>query len=84
VTYALVAFGAGLLATALIHVLLLSTPSPFAFFGWIVGLCTLAAALAPFAAGGDLAPQVTTAFINAAIGIEIWALTASVARRSVQ
>ncbi|MGE5290941.1 MAG: DUF6069 family protein [Micromonosporaceae bacterium] len=83
VTYALVAFGAGLLATALIHVLLLSTPSPFTFFGWILGLGTLAAALAPFAAGGDLAPKVTTAVINAVIGIGIWSLTASTARRSV-
>lgn len=84
VTYALAAFGAGLLATALIHILLLSTPSPFAFFGWIIGLCTLAAVVAPFAAGGDWAPKVATAVINAAIGIEIWALTVSVARRSVQ
>lgn len=84
VTYALMAFGAGLLATVLIHVLLLATPSPFTFFGWILGLCTLLAALAPFAAGGDLAPKVTTAAINAIIGIEIWSLTANMARRSVQ
>ena len=83
VTYALVAFGAGLLATALIHVLLISTPSPFTFFGWIIALCTVAAALAPFAAGGDLAPKVTTAVINAFIGVGVWVLTASGARRSV-
>ena len=83
-TYALVAFGAGLLATAIIHVLLLTTPSPFTFFGWILGLCTLAAAVAPFAAGGDLAPKLTTAAINAVIGIAIWSLTASVARWSVR
>lgn len=83
-TYALAAFGAGLLATALIHVLLLSTPSPFAFFGWIVGLCALLAALAPFAAGGDLSPKITTAVINAIIGFEVWSLTSNAARRSVQ
>lgn len=82
--YALVAFGAGLVATGIIHVLLLATPSPFTFFGWILGLCTLLAALAPFAAGGDIAPKVTTAVINAVIGIEIWSLTANVARRSMQ
>lgn len=83
-TYALAAFGGGLLATAIIHVLLISTPSPFTFFGWIIGLCTLVAALAPFAVGGDLAPELTTAIINAVIGIAIWSLTASGARRSVQ
>ena len=83
-TYALAAFGAGVLATGLIHVLLISTPSPFTFFGWSLGLCVLAAVLAPFAAGGDLAPKVTTALINAVIGIEVWSLTASAAHRSSQ
>jgi hypothetical protein len=60
-----------LLATGLIHVLLLSTPAPFAFFGWILGLCTLLAALAPFATSADRAPTVTTAIINAIIGIGV-------------
>jgi Family of unknown function (DUF6069) len=83
-SYALVAFGAGLLATALVHFLLLFTPSPFVFFGWILGLGTLAAVLAPFAAGGDMAPKVTTAVINAIIGVAIWSLTASTARRTIR
>ena len=83
-TYALAAFGIGLLATALIHLLLVSTPSPFAFFGWVVGLCTILAALAPFATDGDLASKVSTAVINALIGIAIWSLTDSNARRSIR
>ncbi len=83
-TYALAAFGGGLLATAVIHGLLLSTPSPFAFFGWIIGLCTLLAAAGPFVAGGDMAPKVATAIINALIGIGIWTLTASMAHRSLR
>ena len=83
-TYALAAFGSGLLATALIHLLLLSTPSPFAFFGWIVGLCTILAALAPFVTDADLASKVSTAVINALIGIGIWSLTDSTARRSIR
>jgi hypothetical protein len=82
-TYAAAAFGVGLLATALIHVLLLTTPSPFAFFGWIIGLCTVAAVAAPFATDADLAPKASTAIINAAIGIGIWNLTASSAHRSL-
>jgi Family of unknown function (DUF6069) len=83
-TYALVAFCGGLVATAIMHALLLSTPSPFAFFGWIIGLSTLLAALGPFAAGGDLAPKVVTAIINALIGIGIWSLTTNTARRSLR
>lgn len=83
-TYALAAFGAGLVATGLIHVLLLSTPAPFTFFGWIMGLCILAAVTAPFASDAALAPKVSTAIINAAIGICIWSLTVSTARRSLR
>ena len=83
--YALVAFCAGLLATGLIHVLLLSsTPAPFTFFDWILGLATIAAAVAPFAADGGWAPKLTTALINAAIGVAVWSLTSSVAQRSLR
>lgn len=83
--YALAAFCFGLLATALIQALLLSsTPAPFAFFGWILGLATLAATVAPFAASGGWAPKATTAVINAVIGIAVWSLTLSVARRSLR
>jgi hypothetical protein len=83
--YVLMAFCAGLLATALIQALLLSsTPAPFTFFGWILGLATLAAAVAPFAAGGGWAPKATTALINATIGIAVWSLTSSVAQRSLR
>lgn len=84
VTYALVAFGFGLLATALMHVLLLATPSPFTFFGWILGLSTLVAALAPFATSAEMASKVSTALINAVIGIGVWSLTVSTARRSLR
>lgn len=83
-TYALAAFGVGLLATGLIHVLLLATPAPFTFFGWIMGLCTLAAVTAPFASDADVAPKVSTAIINAAIGICIWTLTVGTAHRSLR
>ena len=83
-TYALAAFGFGLLATALIHGLLLATPAPFVFFGWIIGLCVLAGVVAPFGADGDLAPKITTAFINLIIGIAVWSLTISTAKRSLR
>jgi hypothetical protein len=83
-TYALAAFGVGLLATALMHGLLLATASPFAFFGWIFGLATLVAVLAPFATSADTASKVATAVINGVIGIGVWSLTSSTAHRALR
>jgi hypothetical protein len=48
-----------------------------------MGLCTLAAVVAPFATDADLAPKISTAIINAIIGIAIWNLTASSGHRSL-
>ena len=45
---------AALLATGLLHLLLLSTPQPRRFFSWIMALATVAAALAPFLTDADL------------------------------
>lgn len=84
VTLALVAFAGGLLATALIHGLLLSTPSPFSFFGWIMGLATIVAAVLPFTTSADLDSKIATAVIYALIGIGIWTLTDSTAHRSLK
>jgi hypothetical protein len=81
-TYAVVAFGFGLIATGLIHALLLSTPSPFNYFGWIMGLVTVVAAALPFTSGAELDAKIATAIINALIGIAVWTLTDSSARRS--
>jgi hypothetical protein len=66
------------------HILLLATPSPFTFFGWILGLSTLVAALAPFATSAEMASKVSTALINLFIGIGVWSLTVSTARRSLR
>jgi Family of unknown function (DUF6069) len=71
---------AALLATGLLHLLLLSAPQPRRFFNWIVALATLAAALVPFATDADLAEKVATAAIYVAIGISIGSLLSGVAR----
>ena len=81
-TYALVAFGLGLIATGLIHALLISTPSPFNYFGWIMALATVVGVALPFTSGAALEAKIATAIINGLIGIAIWALTDSAARRS--
>ncbi|HEY9334088.1 MAG TPA: DUF6069 family protein [Kribbella sp.] len=78
-TYAAVSAGAALVATGLVHLLILSTPRPLRFFKWVVTLATLAAVLAPFAAERSW-ETVATALINLAIGITIGALVTGTAR----
>src|SRR5215470_627941 len=45
---------ASLIATLLMHLLLLSTPRPLAFFGWIIGLATVVAVVLGIAIGSLL------------------------------
>jgi hypothetical protein len=75
---------AALLATGLLHLLLLSTPRPMRFFGWIMTLATVAAALAPFLTDADLDEKVATAAIYLAIGVAIGSLLSGVGRSAVR
>ena len=83
IVYAIAAFVCGPLATALMVLLLRTTPSPITYFGWIVGLITAFAAVIPLTASADITVKVATALINAAVGIAVGALTVSAARRSI-
>ncbi|MBB6173622.1 hypothetical protein HNR23_003682 [Nocardiopsis mwathae] len=76
--YAGMAAAAALIATALLHLLLLSAPRPMTFFGWIVGLATVVAAVSPFAEVAPLGSQIATGAINAVTGIAIVSLLTSV------
>jgi hypothetical protein len=78
--YAVWAAVAGLLATAVAHVLALTTPQPQTFFGWIVGLATVIAALWPFTSDAGLDTKLVTMLINLVIGIAIGSLVSTVAR----
>jgi len=78
------AAGAALLATGLLHLLLVSTPRPRQFFTWIVALATIAAALAPFLTDADLAEKVATSAIYVAIGVAIGSLLSGVARSAMR
>jgi len=80
--YALLAAAGALIATGLMHLLLLYAPSPRTFFAWIVGLAAVAAAVAPFATGADIEVKIATGCINLAIGIAILSTILSVARSS--
>jgi hypothetical protein len=73
-----------LVATGLLHLLLISTPRPLKFFRWIIGLATVAAALAPFVANGTTSSKIATGVINLAVGIAIGTLLSGAARAAVR
>jgi Family of unknown function (DUF6069) len=77
------AFGA-LVATALIHFLIVAVPRPFAYFSWIMGLAVLVVTLLPFLSSADTATRVATAAINLVVGIAIASLTSGMATRVVR
>ena len=77
--WAIFAAIAALVATAILHLLLVTTPRPMAFFSWILGLATVAAVALPFAAGIPLDGAVASAIIYAVIGIAILSILSRVA-----
>ena len=81
--YAATAFVLALVATAVAHLLSLTTPRPRTFFNWIVGLVTVAAMVVPFALDGSLASKISTSLINMVIGISIGSLLTAVLSRTV-
>ena len=82
--YALGAAVAALLATGLVHVLILTTPRPMRFFGWVVGLATISAMLAPFVTDASRGSQFYTAGLNMVLGIAIGSLVAGTARSATR
>jgi hypothetical protein len=70
---------AALVATAVAHLLLVSTPSPLAYLGWILGLSTAAAAVLPFAIGIPLATAVAVGLLHLVIGLSIGSLVVNTA-----
>jgi hypothetical protein len=82
--YALSAAATALVATALLYLLLIATPRPGAFFGWIVGLATAAAVVFPFSTTAPTSQKFATAAVNLVLGIAIWSLLTGVASRAAQ
>ncbi|MBO0814725.1 MAG: hypothetical protein J2P30_06185 [Actinobacteria bacterium] len=83
-TLILVSAGAALLATLLAYLLLLSTPRPMLFFGWIVGLVTAVMVIFPFSTGATLEEKIATAAVYLVIGVAIGTLISGVAARAVR
>ncbi len=80
----LMAAAAALVATGLAHLLMLGTPRPLTFFGWIIALATVLAVLVPFSTAAPLTAKAATAVVNLVLGIAIGSLISGVAARSVR
>ncbi|WP_069385627.1 hypothetical protein [Cellulosimicrobium cellulans] len=72
-----------LLAAGLLHLLILSTPRPRAFFGWIMALVIVVIAVLPFAWTSDLTAAALSGVVNLLIGVAVWSLLAGVAGRTI-
>jgi hypothetical protein len=73
-----------LVATGLLHLLLITTPRPLVFFGWIIGLATVVGLLVPFSTTAPLSQKIATGLVDMVIGIAIGSLLTSVARWSIR
>jgi hypothetical protein len=81
--YAVTAFLLALGATALAHLLSVTTPRPRSFFSWIVGLLTVAGMILPFTRDGATSSRVCVSIINLIIGLCIGSLLTAVLSRTV-
>lgn len=84
VAYSLSSAGVALGATALLHLLLVTTPRARLFFGWIMVLLTAIAVVIPLGLATDLTPRLTTAILNLAIGLVITLTLSGVASAAVR
>jgi len=79
----LAAVAAALLATGLVHLLMLTTPRPLMFFGWIVALLTILVVVYPFSTTAPMNAKIATAVVDLAIAVVTGSLVGGAAQRSV-
>jgi hypothetical protein len=84
IQYAVTAAVFALAATAVAHLLILSTPRPRAFFSWILGLATTAGVVIPLTLDGTAAGRVATAVVDLVIGLSVLQLVSSVVGRTTR
>lgn len=80
----LAGFLAGIIATAILHALMIATPRPRQFFGWIIGLAMVAAALWPFSITLPLYSKIAGAVLAVAVGFTIIVLLGSVSSTAIR
>ena len=84
VGYVFAAAACALVATGLMHLLLISTPYPRVFFGWIIGLATVVAVVYPFSTTAPTTQKFATAVVNLILGVAIGTLVGEVSRRATR
>jgi hypothetical protein len=84
VGYVFAAAACALVATGLMYLLLISTPYPRVFFGWIIGLATLVAVVYPFSTTAPTSQKFATAVVNLILGVAIGSLINEVSRRATR
>jgi hypothetical protein len=80
----LLAAAAALAATGIAHLLLVSTPNPLGYLGWIIGLSTATAVVLPLLGTLPIIAAAATAVVHLVIGLAIGSLvvgTAATVRR---
>ena len=82
VGYTFAAAACALAATALMYLLLISTPRPRTFFGWIIALATLVAVVYPFSTTAPMSQKLATAALNLVLGFAIGTLVYQVSLRA--
>ena len=82
--YVLLAALAALIAAGVLYLLELGAPAPRVFFGWIMGLATLAAVVYPFSTSAPLEQKAATAIVNLILGIAIASLLSAVSARAIR
>ena len=70
---------AALAATGIAHLLVVSTPDPLSYLGWIIGLSTAAAVVVPLIGGLPMAAAIAVAVVNLVIGLAIGSLVVGAA-----
>jgi hypothetical protein len=84
VGYVFASAAIALFATALMHLLLLSTPRPRTFFSWIIGLATMIAVVFPFSTTAPVSQKAATALVNLVLGFAIGSLISGVSIRAAR
>jgi hypothetical protein len=73
-----------LVATGILHLLMLGAPQASLFFRWIMGLLTVVAVVYPFSTSAPLAQKAATAVVDLILGLAIISLLTAVAARAVR
>lgn len=72
-----------LVASIVLYLLVMSTPRPRSFFGWVVGLATVILAAVPFAGEFELVPAILAAIVWIVIGSAVYSLLTGTLSRTV-